>query len=223
MKDNKNSKSIYLIIFVVCFIGGFIYGYNNVNGPEAQEKKLREELIQIANILTTEEDYSEAKEMINRTITSGKTLEKEKLSKEYFKQVVDLVDGFMTIKDVDFENILTYDNFEKDRPNFTNTLDIIDSTLDKINDFVDKYNELMDEEYIKKYIDDEKVIQTIGPNRSKKIMTIVVDPAIKTLKQSREIIVFLRDNNDDWIIEDDTIYFLTDEEVETYNKLISEL
>lgn len=220
----KKSLLIYIIIFVVCFIGGFIYGMvNQLYGTEAQEKKLHNELVEIAKVLSTEDDYTDLKVKLNQTVTTGATADKEKKAKEYFSQVVNLVEGFMTIQDINLETILTFDNFIQDRPNFTNSLNLIDSTYEKTNNFIESYNELLDEDYIKQYIDDEDIINYIGPEKSKKVMKIIVDPMFVNLDKMRDIIVFLKDNNSNWYIEDDVIYFATDEQVAEYNRLLGEL
>lgn len=234
MKKNKTLIGVLITVGVIIFLLVAIFIYFVISDLK-QEEKLKTEINDITTLMSKEDiNYTEIDKRLDRTITKGDCAKTEQAAKEYLKDIINEVKTITDIlEDEKLINILTVSNYKSDGPNFTKSKTYVANTKTSLIEATKKYNELLTDDKIISYINAKKVdsyyvdlykndlIGTVdkqGANIDNEITQIT-----DILNVYEEVLNFLIKNKSSWTIENNTIVFNTDEQVNEYNRLISKI
>ena len=236
----KKSIIIAVVIIVVALIIAAIatISFLVVKDLE-QEGNLKTEIMDLTKVVETVTiDTEKYNEKINRVITSGDYAIVEKACKDYIQQSFDNVIQITDLLNSDeIVKILTAENYHEDGPDFVKTTLWVKQTREKVEEAKNKYVEDMTEEHVMSYINgktsDEYYIDLYrqltlgdGDNTQNEAIAEVeesLNSIINVLNVQEKIINFLKENKENWQIEDGTIAFTTEELTNEYNNMLLEL
>ena len=171
--------------------------------------------------------------------TSGNYRKVESLIKEYMDNyAVLLQDTLKEIQDEKLTKILSYDNYQKDGPEFRESLEYLTESKKEINDNLDKLITLSEEdtfvnyvdgkindpyyiELYKKLVSNSKIQKKFNDNKE-----ILYETKIKINKiydTSDKVLKFLVKNKNSWKLENKEIKFKTQALYDQYKKMIDEI
>lgn len=229
-------KKILIIIgIIVGLIVGLIIYF--VVSDLRQEDNLRNELIEISNLVNEENiDKDKIYKRLDTLVTKDDYKEVEKSFKSYLKDSFDNSVFMLNIlNDEKITNILTVENYKKDGKDFKETKEYIKKTINDLEECKNKYYEFLTEEkamsYIKNknldsyYIDfyKDEILKDIEEEKNDKTIEESINDVISLLQNSEKVIDFLIENKNSWSIDGHNILFNSDSLIDKYNKLISEL
>lgn len=227
----KKSKIILIIAIVVILAIIAIFAYSIVS-ELGQENKLNEEMNEISTIIASN-DYTEEEinQRLDERVTDGDYGKVENAAKTYLKDVIKLnIELSQIVNNGELSTMLTSNNYQEDGPEFTKTKEYISSTTQRLEEMKKEYEEYMSTEKVMSYIEKENVdeyyvelYKTIMGESSYEEISSSIDQLIDVLNKSNNIIDFLIENKGSWEIQDDMIVFSTNEQIEEYNNLISQL
>lgn len=227
----KKSKIILIIAIVVILAIIAIFAYSIVS-ELGQENKLNEEMNEISTIIASN-DYTEEEinQRLDERVTDGDYGKVENAAKTYLKDVIKLnIELSQIVNNGELSTMLTSNNYQEDGPEFTKTKEYISSTTQRLEEMKQEYEEYMSTEKVMSYIEKENVdeyyvelYKTIMGESSYEEISSSIDELIDVLNKSNDIIDFLIENKGSWEIQDDMIVFSTNEQIEEYNNLISQL
>lgn len=227
----KNKKFFIIFCFIlidVFLVVGFLVIRDSISFNE-----LKREVIELSKLDITKDRY-------NRKIRShGDYATVEKAIKEYMDgYAVDIQYLSKMMNDERLSTILSYNNYEKDGPEFKESLDYLEKSKKEYNEKIDKLISNLDEENIDNYIytkiDDEyytslyhelifetPMIDSLKNTKtlleeSRDKMNLIYDTCIETLN-------YLCLYNDKWKLEDGEIKFQTEDMYNYYMSLISKV
>ena len=216
-----------IILIIITGFGYFIYK------DLKQEEVLKQEVIKLSNKDLLKDNFSiEIK-------TKGEYSYVENAIKKFYKELSDNVKTLnYSLDSEDLMNILSIENIKNDSPNFLKSHTTISTVRTKTTKSLEKIAQLCSEEYIKNLLDKEKVSDYYIEFYQKLMYT---EQDLKNLKETKEqmeeistnmnlfldkieeIMNMLEKNNGSWKIEDNQLYFNTNELVNEYNTLYKEL
>ena len=227
----KNKKFFIIFCFIlidVFLVVGFLVIRDSISFNE-----LKREVIALSKLDITKDRY-------NRKIKShGDYAIVEKAIKDYMDEyAVDIQYLSKMMNDERLSTILSYSNYEKDGPEFKESLDYLEKSKKEYNEKIDKlianldeenidnyiYTRLNDEYYVSLYhelifetpmIDNLKNTKTLL-EESREKMNLIYDTCIDTLN-------YLCLYNDKWKLEDGEIKFQTEDMYNYYMSLISKV
>lgn len=227
----KNKKFFIIFCFIlidVFLVVGFLVIRDSISFNE-----LKREVIELSKLDITKDRY-------NRKIKShGDYATVEKAIKEYMDgYAVDIQYLSKMMNDERLSTILSYSNYEKDGPEFKESLDYLEKSKKEYNEKIDKlianldeenidnyiYTRINDEYYVSLYhelifetpmIDNLKNTKTLL-EESREKMNLIYDTCIDTLN-------YLCLYNDKWKLEDGEIKFQTEDMYNYYMSLISKV
>ena len=227
----KKSKIILIIAIVVILAIIAIFAYSIVS-ELGQENKLNEEMNEISTIIASN-DYTEEEinKRLDERVTDGDYGKVENAAKTYLKDVIKLnIELSQIVNNGELSTMLTSNNYQEDGPEFTKTKEYISSTTQRLEEMKQEYEEYMSTEKVMSYIEKENVdeyyvelYKTIMGESSYEEISSSIDQLIDVLNKSNNIIDFLIESKGSWEIQDDMIVFSTNEQIEEYNNLISQL
>lgn len=227
----KKSKIILIIAIVVILAIIAIFAYSIVS-ELGQENKLNEEMNEISTIIASN-DYTEEEinKRLDERVTDGDYGKVENAAKTYLKDVIKLnIELSQIVNNGELSTMLTSNNYQEDGPEFTKTKEYISSTTQRLEEMKKEYEEYMSTEKVMSYIEKENVdeyyvelYKTIMGESSYEEISSSIDQLIDVLNKSNNIIDFLIESKGSWEIQDDMIVFSTNEQIEEYNNLISQL
>ena len=207
---------VWLILAGIVSFGGFIL--INVN----YQITLEDEIWTIENEMSDEyvDEYF-LNERFNTIVSDGNYKDVEKAIKIYLKEYYNTYKSIRTIYENDkITSILSYENMLMDGPNFETSIPYTGKVINKLNELKETEEKLYNRDYymnfykgkdsfykeyyeeqIKDYLDDQ---ESIKEN---------MEEVIKIITLEKEILVFLKDNQDSWSLQNKNIYF-TDQNVE---------
>lgn len=227
----KNKKFFIIFCFIlidVFLVVGFLVIRDSISFNE-----LKREVIALSKLDITKDRY-------NRKIKShGDYAIVEKAIKDYMDEyAVDIQYLSKMMNDERLSTILSYSNYEKDGPEFKESLDYLEKSKKEYNEKIDKlianldeenidnyiYTRINDEYYVSLYhelifetpmIDNLKNTKTLL-EESREKMNLIYDTCIDTLN-------YLCLYNDKWKLEDGEIKFQTEDMYNYYMSLISKV
>lgn len=227
----KNKKFFIIFCFIlidVFLVVGFLVIRDSISFNE-----LKREVIELSKLDITKDRY-------NRKIKShGDYAIVEKAIKDYMDEyAVDIQYLSKMMNDERLSTILSYSNYEKDGPEFKESLDYLEKSKKEYNEKIDKlianldeenidnyiYTRINDEYYVSLYhelifetpmIDNLKNTKTLL-EESREKMNLIYDTCIDTLN-------YLCLYNDKWKLEDGEIKFQTEDMYNYYMSLISKV
>ena len=226
-----------IIILVLILFGTFLWYLLEFLG---QEKALRNELNEISEMMQDVEtvDLVDIDKKFTSTVTMGDYQIVEKAIKQYFKDTVDYsIEIKELIDEEKIEKILTAENYKNDGPDFVETTKYINEAKAKIEEAKKFFTEILTDEKIMSYIDgktdDEYYIElykelALGDEaetmqEDEESINLALDELIEILNKEENVINMLKENKGNWEMQGDNIMFETDELIDEYNSLISEL
>ncbi len=220
-------KYWWILVLFVLVLGGVAYlVFSDLN----EEKKLIEEMNQVYELMDAN-NQAELEQKLNNIVTSGDYAIVEKAAKNYVKDFYNLI--ISIIDELDNEKIttlITYKNYQEDGPNFSSTKTYINTTKSKLENYKNLYKEFLTEEKAKSYLKEELdsyyqefyIEQIIGKENDETIIADI-DNIIEILNNSKVIIDFLVNYQDNWYLEDNYIYFTSEELTNQYDNLLNTL
>lgn len=216
---------VIVAIIVLVFAGMVIYDLN-------QESKLEQEFTEINELVDAENlDMDAINERLERTVTTGDYAVLEKSLKNYLTDLLNIINSFVkTVDDDRLLNLFTIENYQTDGPNFTETTAYINEVKNKINESNQSLKEMLTEKKAMTYLADDldeeltdlyktefaEEIASINYDDTEKEMNSLID----LLNVCEEIIDFLKQNSNNWEIDNGTIVFYNEELLNKYNELL---
>lgn len=225
-------KKVFTAIAIIVAVFVIAIGYIVVQDFK-EEDKLKKELEEIANMVSTENvNMEEINIKLERTVTRDDYGVIEKAYKQYlsdsFKNMIEMVE---ILNDDKITKILTAENYKNDGPEFNETKNYIKTTIQDLESNKTKYYELFTEEKAMSYIEGKSLDsyyvdfyrqQIVGNIEEKQDKTVEnsINEIIALLKNSEKVINFLSNNKDNWKIEGNNIAFNSVKLSDEYNKLL---
>ena len=215
----KNKKFFIIFCFIlidVFLVVGFLVIRDSISFNE-----LKREVIELSKLDITKDRY-------NRKIKShGDYATVEKAIKDYMDEyAVDIQYLSKMMNDERLSTILSYSNYEKDGPEFKESLDYLEKSKKEYNEKIDKLIANLDEENIDNYIytriNDEYYVSLYHELIFETPMIDNLKNTKTLLEESREKINLIYDTcidtlnylclyNDKWKLEDGEIKFQTED------------
>lgn len=229
-KLNKVILTILLILVIFVVAIGIIYGGRIIN-----KAKLDRELENLVNSGNSSEKLENT-----TTVTSGEFAVVEETVKEYFKEYSNLRQQFMErVNDSKLQSILTPENYEQDGPEFTESINYINTAKKEFNNISDGLLNLLSRENIEEriqeknigdyykelykeyFIDNNELSTTFQETYQdtvddRTLMNNLYDNEI-------EILSFLTENKEHWEVLDNKLTFDNQELANTFNNMKSNL
>ena len=234
----KRSSSILILITIIIIILIVIVSIFSKNLIDNRNdlKNIETEVEQIHKNLSLETYNYEYINTLDKNITKTNDniiLEEaiEEFAKDYSNELNNLI---KEIKDEKYTNLLSADNYQKDGPAFTNSLNYTTEKKNIIKNNHDKLNTIIDKVYYPKYIKertkDQKLInkfnylvKEIINKEDLDLLNKDIENSYIILQTSNDIFVYLSRNATSWHIDNNEIVF-TDQTVKTeYEKAISRI
>lgn len=231
-KKNKTGIIICSIIVSIIIIIIGLIGYF-VAKDLKQEELLKQEIVNVSNKDLLNDDFK-----VN-VVTTGDYAYVEESIKKYYLELSNNIKTLNKIfSDEKLQNVLSVENIERDKPNFTNSYAVLDTAKDKTQKTLNNIIELCNEETILNLLDKEKVSNYYIDfyknlmyteqdkkefEKTKTDMQTLSNNISNFLDKAREMITLLQQNNSSWQISNGNLYFNSTTLVDQYNKLYGEL
>jgi len=225
-------NKIWIIVVAIVIVALGVGGYFLIS-ETSKEGDLKKEIIRISELDITKDTYD-----VN-IVTSGDYGKVEKVIKTFLSDYSkNLQEALVVLQDEKLVNILAYENYEQDGPNFEESLAFLESskeTLEKNFDYLltnskpENIEALIEPENLsKKYTDLYHELMFNNVNIEELDDTVIELENSKELIFNRiaifeEVLNFLKNNQNDWFLENGQVYFRTNETLNTYNELIKKL
>lgn len=239
----KKGLIIGIIVLIAVLILGWI-GWT-IYDQLKQEEILKQEVLEIESAMSnvTVEDtgvvnIEQVTSKLEEIKTTGDCAIVEQAIKECFKDIINTsIDLSDIIQEEQIQKILTAENYKTDGSDFLASTAYLSDVKTRIEEEKNTFLELCTEEKIMSYInqktEDEYLIdlyrqimigegEIIKPEDKEKFDTSI-ELINKILNVEEQVINMLKENKDNWIIQNDTIMFYSNELLQQYNSLVNEL
>ncbi len=220
---------VILSIILVAFT--FIL-FTSVKKDLKIESSLTKEVTEL-NLLIENNDNSNINTRLNTITTSGDYVLVEKAAKNYlkdkeklFKEMYEILDNSDNI-----ENLLMIDNIKTDGKEFTNTISLINNTGGKLTKLRDEYQSLTSKEKIESYLtkklreddyyNDYYLNELMADMMNNQKNLDAINEYLATVSKLKDIFTFLRENKDNWNLENDKIMFNSETLYNYYEGLLT--
>lgn len=229
-KLNKVILTILLILVIFVVAIGIIYGGRIIN-----KAKLDRELENLVNSGSSSEKLENT-----TTVTSGEFAVVEETVKEYFKEYSNLRQQFMErVNDSKLQSVLTPENYEQDGPEFTESINYINTAKEEFNNIADGLLNLLSKENIEERIQEKNIGDYYKELYKEYFMdnnelsatfqetyqdTLDDRTLMNNLYDNEiEILSFLTENKEHWEVLDNKLTFDDQELANTFNNMKSNL
>ena len=229
-KLNKVILTILLILVIFVVAIGIIYGGRIIN-----KAKLDRELENLVS-----KDISSVDLSNTAPVTSGEFAVVEETVKEFFKEYSDLRQQFMEkVNDSQLQSILTTENYEQDGPEFTESINYINTAKGEFNNIADELLNLLSTENIEARIKDKDIgdyykdlykgyfidNNDLSTTFQETYQDTVDDKSLMNNLYDNEIKIlnFLTENKAHWEVLDNKLTFDDQELANTFNDMKSNL
>lgn len=234
MKEKKKSKKKILIILAIIVAAIVsIIGYGVVKDLN-QEKRLKAELDYLYKI-TNQEKYneSEIEKVLNRTISKGDYKKVEIAYKKYTKDCFTIITDIMSVLDDEYlTEVLSAKNYQEDGKEFVKSKKFLQTARETLQNSMIKYNDYLTETKAMSYLDKDldqyyidfykdELVGNLEGNDEDEEPFASLNSIIDLINAEEDVIDFLIENKDAWLIEDNSIVFNTDSLVTEYNLLLA--
>ena len=219
---------IILLLFVV-LVGVFVVK------DFKTEDKINREVEEIQNIMeATDFDEEAFKKKLNSTVSTGDYYKVERAYKNYLRDYLISINEINEFYDsLNIDDLLSADNIKKDGKDFINTKMKLNTTKKKLDELANNFNSMKDEEkvlsYLDKNLDDyykeyyKRIVGDIEQTATEKELSKELYDSSKIIDNIYNVFEFLSTNKSHWTFQDDMIYFDTDELVNQYKNLLSNI
>lgn len=220
---------VILSIILVAFT--FIL-FTSVKKDLKIESNLTKEVTEL-KLLIENNDNSNINTRLNTITTSGDYVLVEKAAKNYLKDKEKLFKGMYEILDNsdNIENLLMIDNIKTDGKEFTNTISLINNTGSKLTKLRDEYQRLTSKEKIESYLtkklreddyyNDYYLNELMADMMNNQKNLDAINKYLATVSKLKDIFTFLRENKDNWNLENDKIMFNSETLYNYYEGLLT--
>lgn len=221
MKKSKVGTWLFVIIVWLILVGMVSFGgfiLINVN----YQITLEDEIWTIENEMSDEyvDEYF-LNERFNTIVSDGNYKDVEKAIKSYLKEYYNTYKNIRTVYENDkITSILSYENMLMDCPNFETSIPYTEKVINKLNELKETEEKLYNRDYYMNFYEgkdsfykeyyEEQIKDYLGNQKSIKED---MEEVIKIIALEKEILVFLKDNQNSWSLQNKNIYF-TDQNVE---------
>lgn len=228
-----SNKKKFFIIFLFIILDAFLLVGYLVIRDKTNLTSLKKEVKELEKLDVTKDNFD------RRIKTSGDYALVEKTIKNYLKDYSKGVKEVKeTMNDSKLTKILSYDNYSSDGYEFTESFKYLTSKKEEFNKEIDSLIEKSSEEYINKYIDKkikDKYYNKLGKelmitdkrmsnlSETKKTLEDIKTKVNKIIDTSNEVLVLIRDNKDNCVLEDGQIKFKSKAVFDKYNELINKI
>ena len=228
-----SSKKKFFLIFLFIVLDMFLLVGFLVIRDATSLNDLKKEAKVLSKLDITKDRYN------TRIKSSGDYAVVEKAMKSYLDDSAILMQKILGVmNDEKLTKILSFDNYSKDGPEFTESLKYLENTKKSFNSNVEELFDKLDEDNAKKYIN-KKIDDPYYRNlyvelmltkdrkeefiKNKELLNKTRDKVNNVLDTSTEILNFLKDNKDNWVLEDNEIKFKNRSLYNQYNDYISKI
>ena len=229
-------KIIFIVIGIIILVLLGIFGYMVVDEMN-QTNKLIVEVDEISQMFNqTSIDYDAIEQKLTTNVSKGDYLVVEKAVKQYLSDGLTSMKELQEIVDDDrITTLLTIENYSEDGPDFVNTKEYIQNTRTTLENLKNQFISYTTQEKMDEYISDkgldeyyielynelmggDKIMQTDIEELESSL-----DSIINMLNNTEIVIDFLIENKDSWQVQGENIMFFSNELVNEYNELTSNI
>ena len=229
-------KIIFIVIGIIILVLLGIFGYMVVDEMN-QTNKLIVEVDEISQMFNqTSIDYDEIEKRLATNISKGDYLVVEKAVKQYLSDSLASMKELQEIVDDDrITTLLTIENYSEDGPDFVNTKEYIQNTTTTLENLKNEFISYTTQEKMDEYISDkgldeyyiELYNELMGGDKIMQSdieeLESSLDSIINMLNNTEIVIDFLIENKDSWQVQGENIMFFSNELVNEYNELTSNI
>lgn len=222
---------VVVILSIILLAFTFIL-FTSVKKDLKMESNLTKEITEL-NLLIENNDNSNINTRLNTITTSRDYVLVEKAAKNYlkdkeklFKEMYEILDNSDNI-----ENLLMIDNIKTDGKEFTNTISLINNTGSKLTKLRDEYQRLTSKEKIESYLtkklreddyyNDYYLNELMVDMMNNQKNLDAINKYLATVSKLKDIFTFLRENKDNWNLENDKIMFNSETLYNYYEGLLT--
>ena len=231
----KKKKIIFIIIGILLALFIALVTYFVIRDFK-EEKKLREDIIEINDMINSEKkDFKVIKKRLKTYVTTGDNLKLEKSVKEYYIDSVNLIEEFDKIYDEEkLSSILTISNFVMDGKDFVISKNYLSNVNDNLDNYSKRVNKQLSNKKIMSYYNKYKLdsyyeelfndlINNFSYFGTESSFDKEIDDIKNFVKNTDNVIAFLIDNKDYWNIVNYNIEFKNNEKLKEFELLISKV
>lgn len=228
-----SSRKKFLLVFGFIVLNMFMLVSFLVIRDATMENELKNEVEYLSKLDITKDRYNK------KTVTRGKYAVVEKSIKKYLDDYhLELQEVLKLINDKELTTILSYDNYSTDGPEFTKSLEYLNTSKEtfnkKVDDLINKFGDEEIKNNIYKSTKEEYYVNLYDNLMLSSNMRSNYNSTIELLKSTKsrmnnvydtsiEVLNFLVLYKDDWVVEDGEIKFKTQDLYNYYNELISKV
>ena len=231
----KKKKIIFIVIGILLALFIALVTYFVIEDFK-EEKKLREDIIQINDMINSEKkDFKVIKKRLKTYMTTDDNLKLEKAVKEYYLDSVNLIEEFDKIYDEEkLSSIITISNFVVDGKDFTISKNYLSGVKNSLDNYSKKVEEQLSNEkkktYCTKYSLDsyyKDLFNELTDNFSyfgtESSFRNEIEEIKTFIDKIDNVITFLIDNKDYWNIVNYNIEFKSNEKLKEFGVLVNEV
>ena len=229
-------KIVFIVIGIIILVLLGIFGYM-VADEMNQTNKLIIEVDEVSQMFNqTSLDYEAIEQKLSTNVSKGDYLVVEKAVKQYLSDALVSMKELQSVVDDDrITTLLTIDNYAEDGPDFVNTKEYIQNTRTTLENLKNEFISYTTQEKMDEYISDkgldeyyiELYNELMGGDEIMQAdieeLESSLDSIINMLNNTEVVIDFLIENKDSWELQGENIVFFSNDLVNEYNELTSNI
>lgn len=229
-------KIVFIVIGIIILALLGIFGYMVVDEMN-QTNKLIIEVGEVSQMFNqTSLDYEIIEQKLSTNVSKGDYLVVEKAVKQYLSDALASMKELQSVVDDDrITTLLTMDNYAEDGPDFVNTKEYIQNTRTALENLKNEFISYTTQEKMDEYISDkgldeyyiELYNELMGGDEIMQAdieeLESSLDSIINMLNNTDVVIDFLIENKDSWELQGENIVFFSNDLVNEYNELTSNI
>lgn len=229
-------KIVFIVIGIIILVLLGIFGYMVVDEMN-QTNKLIIEVGEVSQMFNqTSLDYEIIEQKLSTNVSKGDYLVVEKAVKQYLSDALASMKELQSVVDDDrITTLLTMDNYAEDGPDFVNTKEYIQNTRTALENLKNEFISYTTQEKMDEYISDkgldeyyiELYNELMGGDEIMQAdieeLESSLDSIINMLNNTDVVIDFLIENKDSWELQGENIVFFSNDLVNEYNELTSNI
>lgn len=229
-------KIVFIVIGIIILVLLGIFGYM-VADEMNQTNKLIIEVDEVSQMFNqTSLDYEIIEQKLSTNVSKGDYLVVEKAVKQYLSDALASMKELQSVVDDDrITTLLTIDNYAEDGPDFVNTKEYIQNTKTALENLKNEFISYTTQEKMDEYISDkgldeyyiELYNELMGGDEIMQAdieeLESSLDSIINMLNNTEVVIDFLIENKDSWELQGENIVFFSNDLVNEYNELTSNI
>lgn len=231
MTNKNKTNRLYIIIILIGFVLSLIIINSSLD--LYNKAKLRKEISSINSMLNADNfDEEKLDKKLNKLITENDYRKVEASYKDYLKDNISMlneIDEFFINDETD--EILTIDNIKLDGKEFKVSKETLKTNKENLSELKEKYDNSFKEDYVLGYIKDKKlktryndfykkeILDNLTKTKVEKEVSKGLDNKLKEYEKIDNVLNFLIEHKDNYIVKDGNIVFDEENLLLEYNKL----